>query len=165
MTRRLNTSPFALYSFKVNNTGMIPILFNYGETVNISITLQFAPTSGGVMSVVYPLIYDMRALNVKPSHRMFNIITKINYVYFEGDSKYTKPLYAYRTDLTEDRRESGNIFEINNKYSIDSSLLPDDSQKRERGYFTFEAEWEEKTGNFEGTIASFALPVSERSGK
>lgn len=165
MVRKLNTSPFALYNFKVNNTGMIPILFNYGETVDISITTQFAPTLGGVLSVAYPLMYDMRTLNIKPSHKMFRIITKINYVYFEGDSKYTKPLYAYRTELTEEQRKPGNVFEVNNEYSIDSSLLPDDIKKRDRGYFIFEAEWEEKTGHFKGTIASFALPVSERSGE
>ncbi|MDD1380066.1 hypothetical protein [Limosilactobacillus reuteri] len=165
MARRLNTSPFALYNFKMNNTGMIPVLFRYGETVDISITLQLAPTLGGVMSVVYPLVYGRGLLNVEASHKAFSIITKINYVYFEGDSKYTKPLYAYKTELTEEQRNSGNVFGINNEYHIDSSQLPGDSKKRERGYFTFEAEWGEKTGNFKGTIASFALPISERIGK
>lgn len=165
MVRRLNTSPFALYNFKVNNTGMIPILFKYGEKVDISITLQFAPTLGGVLSVVYPLMYALKRLHVEASHKAFSIITKVNYVYFDNDNKYIKPLYAYKTELTEEQRKSGNIFGINNEYHIDSSLLPDDSKKRDRGYFIFEAEWEEKTGNFEGTIASFALPISERSGK
>lgn len=162
MVRRLNTSPLALYNFKMNNTGMVPVLFRYGETVDISITLQFAPTIGGVMSVVYPLMYGKGLRNFETSHKLFSIITKINYVYFDGDSKYTRPLYAYQTELTEEQRKSGNIFGINNEYHIDSSQLPDDSKKRERGYFTFEAEWEEKTGNFKGTIASFALPISEK---
>ena len=39
MIRKLNTSPFAIYKFEVNNTGMIPIIFKYGEPIDISTTL------------------------------------------------------------------------------------------------------------------------------
>lgn len=165
MIRKLNTSPFAIYNFKVNNTGMIPILFKYGETIDVDISLQFAPTMGGLMSVVDPLIYSVGLLNVDPSHSGFIVMTKLDYVYFYGNNKYAQTLYAYETKLTEEQRASGNIFEINNNYHIDSSLLPNEDKKRERGYFVLSVEWKEKTNHFEGLVSSFALPISERSGK
>lgn len=165
MTERLNTSPFAIYSFKVKNTGMIPITFKYGEPIDISTTLQFAPTIGGVMSVVHSLRYDARVLDVDPSHSGFSIITKLNYVHFYEDNKYIQTLYAYKTHLTENERHSGNIYEIDNTYHIDSSLLPNDPDKRERGYFVLNIDWEEKTENFEGMISSFVLPITEVGAK
>lgn len=165
MTERLNTSPFAIYSFKVKNTGMIPITFKYGKEISIDTMLQFAPTIGGLMSVVYPLMVDKGILNADVTHTAFSIITKINYVYFYGENKYVQTLYAYKTHLTENERHSGNIYEIDNTYHIDSSLLPNDPDKRERGYFVLNIDWEEKTGNFEGMISSFVLPITEVGAK
>lgn len=161
MVMELNTSPFAIYNFKVNNSGKIPIIFKYGESINIDVTLQFAPTLGGVMSVVYPLIHNLGLRDVDPSHTGFSVILKINYAYFYKDNKYIQPLYAYQAKLTEDKRYSGNIFEISQNCQIDSSLLPSGSDKRDRGYFLLDIDWTEKTGNFEGKIISLELPISE----
>lgn len=163
MIRKLNTSPFAIYKFEVNNTGMIPIIFKYGEPIDISTTLQFAPTIGGVMSVVHSLMYNARVLDVDPSHSGFSIITKLNYVHFYEDNKYIQTLYAYETKLTEKDRHDGNIFEIKNDYHIDSSLLPRNPNKRDRGYFVLNVEWKEKTEHFEGIVSSFSLPISEET--
>lgn len=165
MIRKLNTSPFAIYKFKVNNTGTFPIIYKYGDAVDIDIILQFTPTVGGVMSVIYPLMYNAGLREIDPGHSAFYIVTKLNYVYFYGDNKYTQTLYGYETKLTEEQRKAGNVFEIKNSYHIDSSLLPDDSKMRERGYFVLSIEWKEKTEHFEGLVSSFALPISERSGK
>lgn len=163
MIRELDTSPFAIYNFKVNNTGLLPILYTYGDTVDIDVTLQFTPTIGGVLSVIYPLMYSIGLQDVDPLHSGFIVITKLNYVYFYEANKYIQTLYAYETKLTEEQRNSGNVFEIKNDYHIDSSLLPDNSKMRERGYFVLSIEWKEKTEHFGGLVSSFALPISEKT--
>lgn len=161
MVKQLNVSPFAIYSFEVGKLDNVPTMFKYGEQIDIDIKIKLAPVTGGIMAVIERLLVDAGIRNIETTHKAYKIITKVNYEYIYNGNKYIQPLYAYQTQLTENERYSGNIYQIDNSFNIDSSMLPDDNKKRTQGYFVLEIDWEENTNNFEGNIASFALPIVE----
>lgn len=134
----------------------MPVLFKYGDQRSVDIQLIFTIIPNCLLKLTQKMIDSPDIYQ-----RKIYVYVTLNFVYKESAQENTslvQNIESYVLDLNHPQMHNS-LFEVNNTFCIDSTMLPTSKDVRQSGYFELAVSWNTNKDD-DMRYSAFTIPVS-----